>query len=274
MIDDFQDYLSATSVSGWDLLLAIAVLIAGWIVGRLASRGIRKLSRRWPGVTEDVAKLVARIVSYALLLLAIGIALTVLGASLQPVLAAAIIVTAVGVLALRGIAANFGAGVVIQARGTVHIGDEIAVLGEQGTVRELNGRSVTLLAADGRTVRVPNAALLDSPLVNYTEHGAHRSEIEVRLRGDLTHADAARLITSTLTRGDLANDAPPVTMLLIRSAPASLTFRVRFWHETRDRDGARAAAIGALADTFAGEGIPAAIDAVPPPPPLAISPGP
>ena len=189
-------------------------------------------------------------------------------------LAAAIIVTAVGVLALRGIAANFGAGVVIQARGTVHIGDEIAVLDEQGTVRELNGRSVTLLSSDGRTVRVPNAALLDSPLVNYTEHGAHRSEIEVRLRGELARSDAARLITSTLTRGDLANDAPAVAVLLTRSAPTSLTFRVRFWHETHDRDGARSAAIWALADAFRDAGILAAIDAAPPDPPITLSTGP
>lgn len=51
-----------------------------------------------------------------------------------------IILGVVLALVLRGIADNFAAGVVIQSRHPVRLGDEIDALRYVGTVRALNGR--------------------------------------------------------------------------------------------------------------------------------------
>jgi len=65
---------------------------------------------------------------YFVLVLGIGIAISILGAPIQPVLAAAIIVAVVIVLALRGVADNFAAGVVLQSRKPIRVGDFVASL--------------------------------------------------------------------------------------------------------------------------------------------------
>ena len=69
---------------------------------------------------------------YSCWLLGAGIALTFLGVEIQPLLAAALIVAVVAILAIRGVTDNFAAGVVIQSRRPVHIGDEIEVLDQTG----------------------------------------------------------------------------------------------------------------------------------------------
>ena len=81
------------------------------------------------------------------------------------------------VLALRGIADNFAASVVLQARHPIALGDEIESGDFVGVVTELNGRSVVIRTVDGRTVHVPNGEILQERLVNNSTHGARRSEI-------------------------------------------------------------------------------------------------
>src|SRR3954468_21203729 len=177
---DLGDLVSSSEISGWDLALAGVTLVATWIFGRLARRATLTVLARLEGVSEDLRQLAARLAKYAVWLLGLGIGLTFLGAPIQPLLAAAVILAVVAVLALRGIADNFAAGVVIQTRRPVQLGDEIEVLGHAGVVVEMNGRSVVIETADGRTVHIPNAKVLDNPLVNASAHALRRSDVEVR----------------------------------------------------------------------------------------------
>jgi small conductance mechanosensitive channel len=263
-----SDFLASSKLDGWDLLLALVIVIVGWIAASLAKRGTAKLVRRIPGVTDATVTLVARIVRYGMLLLTLGIVLTVLGAPLQPVLAAALIIIAIGVIALRGVASNFGAGLVIQIRRVVHVGDEIEVLDHQGIVTELNGRSVIIHTAEGTSVRLPNSSVLDSPLINYTERALFRSELEVRVRGERPWREAHDLIVSTLGATEHVRSVPSVEALLAVHSPTQSTYRVRFWHEPRHRGELRAGAAAALADAFTGAGIDATVAWPVPPPPL------
>ena len=263
-----SDFLASAKLDGWDLLLALVIVILGWIAASLAKRGTARLVRRIPSATDATVTLVARIVRYGILLLTLGIVLTVLGAPLQPVLAAALIIIAIGVIALRGVASNFGAGLVIQIRRVVHVGDEIEVLDHQGVVTELNGRSVIINTAEGTTVRLPNASVLDSPLVNYTERALYRSELEVRVRGERPWREAHDLIVSALQATEHIRSVPSVEALLALHSPTQSTFRVRFWHEPRHRGELRSAATEALADAFTVAGIDATVAWPVPPPPL------
>jgi small conductance mechanosensitive channel len=254
------DFFANSSIGGWEAVLAVVVAVAGWIAASFAKKGTLRLLHRMPGITEGAASLVARLVRYALLLLTLGIVLTVLGAPLQPVLAAVILISLVGLLALRGIAANFGAGLVIQARRVVHIEDEIEVLGYMGVVKELNGRSVIIHTSDGRSVRLPNAAVLDNPLVNLTERDLYRSEIEVRTQSERQYGEIRDLIVAALDATDRVRSVPHPQALVALRAPTETTFRVRFWHDPHHRGEVRSAAVCSLVDALAEENIPAIVD--------------
>jgi small-conductance mechanosensitive channel len=240
------DLLSGSTVSGWDVALAVIVLLVSWLVAHLAKRGVRHLAARLEGVSDNMKSVVGRIAWWAALLLGVGIALSILGAPINPLLTAAVIVSVVAILALRGVADNFAAGVVIQTRGPFHVGDEIDSLGHVGVVRELNSRSVVIETDDGRTVHLPNAKVLESPIVNHSAAGARRSQVEVRVGRSTSTAELLTTITeaAAAVEGVLADPSPGASVV---SADATLvTAQIRFWHRPPDTSTVVTAVVAAV----------------------------
>ena len=263
------DYFTSSPPEAWRVVLAVLAVIAGWIISGLAKRATLSLIQRvLPSLKPGVTMLVSRIVRYAVLLLTLGIVLTILGAPLQPVLAAALLIAVVAFLALRGLAENLGAGLVIQARHVVRVGDEIEILGYQGIVTELNGRSVVIHSPDGRSVRLPNSTILTNPLTSLSERGIHRSEIEVRVDASRPYGDVRDLILQSLADEPHVRAVPTVQVLIARHNPTSTTFRVRFWHEPHHRAEARSAASRSVIDVLERDGVRVAVDWKIPDPPL------
>jgi len=265
MLDDLADDLLKNSSFGlWDVLLAAAVLVAGWFASVWARRGTAKILARWSGLAPSSTNLVARLVRYAILLLTVGVVLTVLGAPLQPVLAAVIIIGIVAFLALRGIAANFGAGLVIQARRPVTIGDHIELADVEGRITELTGRAVLLLTSDGRTVRVPNTMLLEGPLTNASETGRLRNEVRVRVRAV---RDLDQLSTSLVQAVDRAGVLPGSTteLLLRTSTPDHVDLDLRFWSTFDERETARSDVVRAVREVIGAAGLRCSVTSEPRP---------
>ncbi len=252
-----------SSFGAWDVVLAVVVLVVGWFVSVWARRGVVVALAKWSGLGPSGTNLAARLVRYSVLLLTIGIVLTVLGAPLQPVLAAVIIISAVAFLALRGIAANFGAGLVIQARRPVRIGDSIEVEGVAGRIVELTGRSVLLATSDGRTIRIPNTMLLENPLWNASESGAVRSEVRARLHGSpdldricpvlLDAVASVSSVASVASGSSVSSTDPEVFLHTITPAWADIT--IRFWSAYDDREAARSSVVRAVAVALGGTGL-------------------
>lgn len=86
------EWVASLDIDGWSLLFAALALVAGWILSRLARRGLTKLLVRLPSLGDGVKTAIVRVVVYAIILLGVGVALGFLGASVQPLLAIALIV--------------------------------------------------------------------------------------------------------------------------------------------------------------------------------------
>ena len=98
------------------------------------------------------------------ILLGIAIAISLIGGN-APIIILLVIGVVVLALALRGTAENFAAGIVLQTRGSIKVGDEIFRF--TGIVEELNGRSVVVRTIDGRILHLPNAKVIEEPLANH-----------------------------------------------------------------------------------------------------------
>jgi small-conductance mechanosensitive channel len=255
-------------IDGWDITLAIIAVIVGLVLARWARKGTLRLMRKVRGVTDTVADVVSRVASSMVLLLAFGVALAFLGANIQPLIAIVLVVSVVLVLVLRGVADNFAAGVLIQARQTVELGDELQVAGPDGlvtgTVTELNSRSVLLLTVDGRTVHVPNAKLLSEPLLNHSSHGVRRSEVQVRIERGETGVDAlmtAMTDAAASVDGVLADPEPRA--LATSVSPERLVMRLLFWHDPLSGVAVTADAVLAVHTTLEREGWPGTVTSTP-----------
>lgn len=269
---DVQDVVSGTQVSGWDLVLAAAAILAGWIVGRIVSRAVLGVLSRVSGVGENLRQFAARLAKYLVVMIGAGVALTFLGAEIQPLLTAAIIVAVVAALALRGVAENFASGVVLQTRRPIDLGDEIEAMGFVGVVTEMNGRSVVIETYDGKTVHLPNSQVLDNAVVNNFEHQSRRTDIEVRAErtDDIDAVLAAIGDAARSAAGVLAEPAP--VAVLTSAEPHRIRVLVRVWSKPGSELTTGSAVVRDVAQALRGRGIAATVTTPPPPPPFTPAP--
>lgn len=271
---NLDSLFNAGAITVWNVLLALAILITAFILAHFAKKGVNALGHRMPGLHPELLSLAARLVKYAIILFAIGVDLALLGANVQPLLGAVIIVVAVVFLALRGIASNFGAAIVIQTRQSIHVGQWIEVAGFCGAVTELNSRAVVVVTLDGRTIHLPNAMILETPMINHSEAGATRSSLEVRVESGAAPHELITAIdhAAALAPGVLTTH-PPNTLL--RSAsPGGATFELRIWHRPMDDARATAGTVTAVHRALSEAGTTATVVAFVPSPPLTTPPTP
>jgi small-conductance mechanosensitive channel len=265
------------SVTWGGILLTVAVLVVGWILSRYARRGVSTLLMRVRGVTPTFATVAARVVGYTIVLIAVGVALALMGANIQPLLAVVIVVAVVLVLVLRGVADNFAAGVLIQSRRTVGVGDEIQVQGSDGVivgrVLELNARAVVILSRDGRTIHIPNAKLLSDSLVNDSRHEARRSEVRVRVRRESHDVDeVAGWVRDAVAGVDGVHSREPARVLTVEVGPERMILRAQFWHHPLHDVPVTSDVVRAVAAALEDRGLACTVTSEPGDPPL-IPPG-
>jgi len=268
------DTFFTTPVTWWEALLAVLAVIAGWIASRFAKKGMVALLRRVPSLSPGLIVFAARFTQYVILLFGIGLALAVLGANVQPLLAMVLIIGLVVVLVLRGVADNFAAGVLIQTRQSVRIGEEVVVEGPDGdpiagTVAELNSRAVILNTVDGRTVHVPNAQLLTNTLVNHSRHGARRSDVQVRVAmPEGTDPDAVMDRVARAAEGVAGVlDDEAVRPLAVSLSEARAVIRLQFWHDPLQGAAVTSAVVRAVAAAIVEAGWKGTVTSTPGAPP-------
>ena len=266
--------LLPTTVEWWQLLIAVVVIIAGWILSRLARAGTIRLLRLAPSLSEIVSTFVARLVSYSVVLLSVAVALAVLGVNMQPLLVLAVVLAVVAVLVLRGVADNFAAGVVIQASKPIEVGHEIQVEGPDGRsitgiVTELNSRTVVLETYDGRTVHVPNAKMVQDPIVNHSSRGLRRSEVQVRAAREGAGVDEMlALLTEAAASVPGISEVEQSRAIAVSISPERLTARVLFWHAPADALSVTAGVVEAVAAALREAGVESTVTSEPGRPPL------
>lgn len=292
--------ISDLDLGGWNLLWALIVAAVAILAAHYVSRAILRLGHRLAGLPDDTVLGASRVVRYVIYLGGLGAVLSVLGAPIQPLLVTLLVVLGAIVLLGRGIADNFGAGLLIQTRRTVKLGDLIECSGHAGHVIDLNSRSVVIETLDGVTIHLPNKLLLDGSLLNYTTRGAIRSELEVRVAlGALFHpdddpggagaepgaaagdgrapSDPARqrivavidlvLSTASDVRGVQPKPAPDA--LVVGVDPDRVRLHVRFWHDADVQALVCSRMALAITEGVDAHGLMCAVTWPPPPPPLA-----
>ncbi|WP_236410346.1 hypothetical protein, partial [Escherichia coli] len=84
----------------WSVLLALASVVAGVLLGIAVHRVTERLLKRLGGLSPELVRRIARGARLVVILLGVGVAIAFLGAPIQPVLAVAVIVAVIAGLAL------------------------------------------------------------------------------------------------------------------------------------------------------------------------------
>lgn len=170
-----SDLLSKAVTFGVMVLAAIAIYTFGiWL--------IRKISRLLKRVFENrktdpvIASFIQSIISIAMTVMLTIITVGALGVDTTAL--AALLAgggMAIG-MALNGTVQNFAGGIMILAFRPFRSGDYIKYEEFEGTVTEVNIVSTKLTTADNRTIIIPNGALSNGTIYNFTHNKVRRVE--------------------------------------------------------------------------------------------------
>lgn len=191
-----------TQVVAFLPILAIACLVFLAIVflGFFIARRNRPFNRIAPNAF--IADLMRQVVRLAFIIIAIVVALDILNATalLSTILGAAgLIGLAIG-FAVRDTVENFIASVMLSIRQPFRPNDAVEINGDEGKVIRLTSRATILLSWDGNHIRIPNATVFKSRIVNFSRNPERRFMFEIGIASDADLAAMRNLAEEVVAR--------------------------------------------------------------------------
>lgn len=227
----FQVYLEKAYGMATGALLAVVVLVIGWMVAKWAQRlTVRSASK----LDVAVANFLGNMARYAVIAASVIAALESVGVettSFVAILGAAGL--AVG-LALQGSLSNFAAGVMILIFRPFQLKDFVEAAGKTGTITDIGLFATTMLTPGNETVIIPNSSITGGVITNYTRQGTRRGSVDVGVAygEDLRVVEAAcrkaaASVSTVLTE-------PAVGFAFVEMAASSLNFKLHVWSKAED----------------------------------------
>jgi len=205
-------------------LMALVVLVVGWwVIGRIgkaASLGMTKLDESLRSFIRSIITVVLKV----LLLISVAGMVGIQTTSFIAIIGAAGL--AVG-LALQGTLANFAGGVLILMFKPYKLGDVIETQGKTGAVAEIQIFNTILNTPRGETIILPNGAVSNGTIVNYTHLGKVLIELPADLAGTINIEELRKLILPVITKDEriLKDPQPSIGLLAVKPGALTVAFR-------------------------------------------------
>ena len=172
----------------------VAVILLGFVIARLR--------QPWERLAPNafIADIYRQIIRLLFLIGGLVIALDIVGAAalLSGILGAAGIVGLAIGFAVRDTVENFIASIMLSIRQPFRPNDTVEIEGDTGKVIRLTSRATILLSFDGNHIRIPNATVFKSRIVNFSRNAERRFTFALTVAPDTDLDEARRLAADTL----------------------------------------------------------------------------
>ena len=229
ILDDVIFTISGQEFTLGQLLIIPTVLIVGYLViswlarvitGRLVARNMQ----------PDIVHLIRRIFYIVALVV---LAITTLDLLNVPLTAFAFVSGAIAIgvgFGAQNIINNFISGWILMWERPIRIGDYLEVGGTNGTVEAINTRSTRIRRTDGVHMLIPNSALLENTVVNWTLiDNLTRTTVRVGVAYGSPVKRVAELIMQATTEHVATLPEPPPIVVFEDFGDSALIFDVYFW---------------------------------------------
>jgi small conductance mechanosensitive channel len=215
------------------VLMALAVLIIGLLIIKVFVNTTKKvLSKREVDIT--LQKFLLNLLNWVLKILLFITVVAKLGietTSFAAILASAGL--AIG-LALQGSLANFAGGILIIIFKPIKIGDFIEAQGVSGTVKEIEIFTTKLNTTDNKEIIIPNGALSNGNIVNYSTEATRRVDFTFGVGYDSDIKKTKEVISHVINSHPLVLKEPAPAVNLSELADSSINFFTRGWVKKED----------------------------------------
>ena len=208
---------------------ALLIIVAGVVLARWASQLVRGVLGRTSYIDTLVEPVLATAVRYAVLILFLVAALGQLGvqtASLLAVLGAAGL--AIG-LALQGTLQNIAAGIMLIYLRPFRAGDYIETATVAGSVQEIGLFVTHLETAEGLFFFVPNSAIWNTPLKNYSRNPRRLMTVTIGLSYEADPAEARQVLLQMAADDSRILPDPAPQVSVEKYGDGAITVALRAW---------------------------------------------
>ncbi len=238
-VTDLMSELMDKAVSfGLKVLAALAIyLIGAWAIRKIKGIVGRIFERK--NTDAAIASFVQSIISIALTILLIIITIGAVGIDTTSI--AALLAgggMAIG-MALNGTVQNFAGGIMIIAFKPFKAGDYIQAQGFEGTVTEVNIVSTKLTTVDNRCIIIPNGALSNGTVNNFSHNSLRRVDWTVNVEYG-SSIEGTKNVLMNIMKGDARildtarGGAADPFVALHSLTDSSIVFVMRGWVKAED----------------------------------------
>ncbi len=226
-----EQFINYLPLAGIAIAAFALVVFAGLLIARM--------NRPWDRLAPNafIADIYRQVIRIVFMLGGLVIALDILGATalLSTILGAAgIIGLAIG-FAVRDTVENFIASIMLSIRQPFRPNDQVEIEGDIGKVIRLTSRATILLSFDGNHIRIPNATVFKSRIVNYTRNDERRFVIDLGVAYDTDLARAQDLALRTVSSLPFVINEPAPAVWIEKLGDSAVILQVAGWirqHET------------------------------------------
>ncbi|MNX48549.1 Small-conductance mechanosensitive channel [compost metagenome] len=210
------------------LISAFLILFVGIYAIRFINRIITKVMVQ-RNLDPTLTKFLSDILIWALRILLFVIFISKLGIDTSSFVA---ILGAMGLavgLSLQGSLSNFAGGMLIILFKPFKVGDTIEAQGVIATVSEIQIFVTKMLTANNQTVFVPNGALSNGTIINYSMQGERRADLTFAVSYDSDIKKAKDILIDVLNKNPKVLKKPAPEVFVKNLTTSAVEFAVRPW---------------------------------------------
>jgi small conductance mechanosensitive channel len=215
------------------LISAFLILFVGLYVIRVINRLIRKIMVKRE-LDPTLTKFLADILLWVLRVLLFVTFISKLGIETSSFVA---ILGAMGLavgLSLQGSLSNFAGGMLIILFKPFKVGDTIEAQTMIGTVSEIQIFVTKLINANNQTIFIPNGALSNGTIINYSLQGFRRADLTLSISYDTDIKKAKDIITEVLKNNPKVLKTPEAEVSVKLLTDSGIQLAVRPWANNED----------------------------------------
>lgn len=220
--------IGSATITLWTVLNAVLLLLIGLVLARGLQRWVSGQLLPRTGMEPGLQSSISTVVGYVGTIIALAVAMSELGISLENI---ALLATALSVgigLGLQSIVNNFVSGLILLAERPIRVGDTINVKGEEGYVRRISVRSTEIETFERSTVIVPNSDLITGMVKNFTHSNTTgRVVVAVNVTYDADVDEVLDILVGCACDHPQVMQSSPPRVFLSKLGETGLVFELR-----------------------------------------------
>jgi small conductance mechanosensitive channel len=226
-------FISALVEYSPKVISAVIILFIGLYAIRIINRVIRKIMVKRE-LDPTLTKFLADILLWVLRVLLFVTFIDKLGIGTSSFVA---ILGAMGLavgLSLQGSLSNFAGGMLIILFKPFKVGDTIEAQGVLATVQEIQIFVTKLITSNNQTIFVPNGALSNGTITNYSMQGSRRADLTIAISYGTDIKKAKDIITTLLANNPKVLTSPAAEVSVKNLTDNAIQLAVRPWAKNED----------------------------------------